>query len=92
MTAVEKRSTVEGATWDRQAGGAVCGDCGQAKARVVRTLGWEETRAEHYRVRYHDCQECGARFKSIEVDAKPAPVDVDVGRGLRGDAFHPMRR
>lgn len=91
MTVVEKGSSVQGATWDRQTGGAPC-ECGQPKAKVVRTLAWDENRAEHYRVRYHDCQDCGLRFKSIEVDVKPAAAEVDLARGLRADAFHPLRR
>lgn len=99
MTVVEQTQQVSGATYDRQAGGAPC-ECGEPRARVLKTLAWEEARTEHYRVRYHDCQRCGRRFKSLETDPKPAPPQPTPPQPTpeppaaewRADPRHPLRR
>ena len=90
MTTVEivKVKEVRGATYDRQAGGAACPNCGEPRARVKRTLPWEDG----VRVRYHDCQRCGTRFKSLEEDRAPAPEPGPAARGFRSNPYHPLRR
>ena len=90
MTTVEITRTKEirGATYDRRAGGAPCPECGEPKARVRRTLPWEDG----VRVRYHDCQRCGVRFKSLEEDRPPRPEPESRHGAFRGNPYHPLRR
>lgn len=90
MTTLEIARTKEvtGAAYDRQAGGAACPECGKPKARVRRTLPWEDG----VRVRYHDCQHCGCRFKSLEEDRPPRPEPAQPPHGFRANPYHPLRR
>lgn len=44
--------------------GAVCPICGQEKCRVCGTSPWSGS----VRERWHRCQRCEMRFKSVEVD------------------------
>lgn len=43
--------------------GAICPGCGVSKAKITRTMPWDEC---SMRARYHKCPHCGSIFKSIE--------------------------
>lgn len=64
MAVVVKKIELQGASYDRKKSGAECPNCRTEKAAVIRTLPWEGD----IRIRYHHCQSCGMRFKSIEED------------------------
>ncbi|MEW6490362.1 MAG: hypothetical protein AB1578_20935 [Thermodesulfobacteriota bacterium] len=52
-----------GVNYDRQKG-ALCPKCGFGRPQVYTTRPWEEG----FRVRFHQCQNCGTAFKSLETD------------------------
>jgi len=76
---------VHGVSYHRKHG-AECPECGQQKARIKNTLPWEEG----LRQRYHDCQSCGTRFKSLEEDPEQKP-EASVS-GFRSNPMHPLAR
>lgn len=45
--------------------GAICPKCGRARSATYRTMEGVEGSA---RERYHGCQNCGHRFKSVEAE------------------------
>lgn len=61
-TMITKLIHIKGVSYDRKMGGACCPKCGIDKASVKNVLPWDG----NTRIRYHACQACKHKFKSIE--------------------------